>query len=235
MTICDLCRASLTGCTGWCSSAFILSIPFILSTCRFSPGRRRPTSSARRSGLPFVQIDPVSLAPGRGPERAGAAVGKADRPRSQLESFPARAAAEIHVVEVKIEARIEAHPTRDEARLPGGEKDTVEQLARRGHRAVERDLAEGLRAVGDAAAQVAPVVRDELPVEPRPCRLVAHPAPVSRNADDVVRGEPLDDAIGQKIVVEPDVVVHEYQDGVAVRGRYALVVYLRQAAPVGED
>src|SRR5215813_6859030 len=98
-------------------------------------------------GAPFRQIQAVFFGPAIAIRNAPALMGDADRPDTEREALLARRAAEIDVVEVKVEPRVEADPMRHERGFSSRKQHSIQQFALRGAGAVVPDLAEGLRAM----------------------------------------------------------------------------------------
>jgi len=135
-------------------------------------------------------------------------VGEGNGPGAQAQTLILGRAAEVQVVEVKIERRIEQHVVRAQNRAARGEKQAVQQLAGRGRGAEVIDVAKGRRPVGDAAAEVTRIVQ-RLGIDDAPAGLPGQAARVAGHADDIECPARLDDAIDQEEVVDPDIVVHE--------------------------
>ena len=60
------------------------------------------------------------------------------------------------------------------------------------------------------------------------------PAPIASDADHVVGPKPFDHTIGEKIVVDPDVVMDEDEQTAPIRRPYACVIDLRKRSRVVE-
>ncbi len=61
-----------------------------------------------------------------------------------------------------------------------------------------------------------------------------YPATIAGHANQVVMSRPFDDAIRQKIIINPDIVVHKDQDVVVLGRREARFVYLGQPETIAE-
>src|SRR3989344_3552535 len=80
-------------------------------------------------GSPFLQVCMVFFGPGRGGKCAPALMGQTDGPGAEAQSFRSCAPAKIHIVEMKIEPRVEQHLLVDERGFSGSKKYPVQHLA----------------------------------------------------------------------------------------------------------
>ena len=135
---------------------------------------------------------------------------------------------------MKVEAWIEEHSIGCQRRFPGAEENTIQELAFSRNRSVKRNLAAGIPAVSDTPAEVGCAIPSTLVIHKYPSRLVLDPAAIAGDADHVIGLQPLDHTIGKKIVVNPDIVMDEYEQLMAVRCRDACVENIGKAAPVCE-
>ena len=197
-----------------------------------------PGQAEKNSTFPFRQVLLQSLKPTRGTERPAALMRHRDWPGSKPQTCGPGAAAEIEIVKVEIERRVEPQTMRVQDGSPGRQKDAVEQLTFSGGFAKHRNCAERLGAVRHRATEKLLVVPDEpafgVPADERPRRLPRHATPVSGDPDHIEGTESIDHAVGQKIVVEPDIVMDKEQ---VFRSRpcvEALVEDFRQSPLVGE-
>src|SRR2546427_9461084 len=149
-----------------------------------------------------------------------------DRPGSEAQFFFAGTAAKIHVVEVEVKKRIEADRVARQSRLPGSEEHAIQQLAIGGNRTEGANGAKRIGSMGDGTAEVGLLVPGPTCVQESPGGLVADSATVAGDADHIVGLEPFDDPLCKEVVVDPDVVVNEYQDVMRVRGADTRVEHL---------
>src|SRR6202034_591735 len=106
------------------------------------------------SDAPFVQIYPVGLLPLLGAEGAAALMRQANGPGSKLESVLPRGPAKIHIVEVKLEPRVEGYFSLRQHRFFGRQEYTVDQFAGGGTISKVGNRPEWMLAMGDGAGQI---------------------------------------------------------------------------------
>ena len=89
----------------------------------------------------------------------------------------------------------------------------------------------------DTPAEVALVIPSELLIHDHECPrwLPLHPATVARNPDHIKCLKSFDQTIGKKKVVNPDIIMNEHEDVIAICCRNAWIEDVREPLPVFES
>ena len=89
--------------------------------------------------------------------------------------------------------------------------------------------------VCNGPTEVGLVIPGEFAVYKRPRRLVPDSTPIAGDANHIICLEPFDYTIGKKIVVNPDIVMNENEQVMAVRCRNACIENVRKTTLVCES
>jgi hypothetical protein len=76
----------------------------------------------------------------------------------------------------------------------------------------------------DVAAKVRRIVGREVTVQELPGWLRQVAPPIAGNPGQVERGKPVDDALGEEIIIDPDIIMHDDQDIAGTRCASAVIL-----------
>lgn len=201
---------------------------------RADVSRTSSVAKCRRLFAPLLHIDLVELSPWLASEGAIALMRHGNRPCSQPQPLLARSSAEVDIVEMEVESRIELHGFRQQGVPVRCQENAVQQLAVGRHRTHAVDVAERLQPMGNDSREIRQIVPGQVDVDVVPAHMVLRQASIARQADDVVGAQPVRDAIGQEEVVQPDIVVNEDEHVIGIGRRERAVEDIGQTPPILE-
>src|ERR1035441_143052 len=123
--------------TGISLHSIVSCLALALRILSVAAGRSRDSGGFRGGGWPFLAVEGERAVPGGGTECTAAGVGDCDGPGSHLQAGGVGLAREVQIVEVEVEALVEAQPRIQQRGGARGKQHSIQQLHRGGRGSVD--------------------------------------------------------------------------------------------------